>query len=125
MSLTNRQIFKFGFLLRCADDGLTVEETKERIKQAAIALEQMEKQGLVGGLLNALTRLGWLGLGAGAIGGTAGGYTVGKMTEKETDPEEIKRQELIAAYQQEADRIRRAARRRMYRPAVPRRPSLA
>jgi hypothetical protein len=141
MSLTNRQAFKFGFLLQCASEGLSVEETRERIKEAAVALGKMEKSGqgigaaigslgrgamgLGGGALRLLTSLGWLGMGVGGLAGLGGGYTLGKMTEKETDPEEVKRQELIAAYQQEADRLRRAAQRRMYRPAAPRKPRLS
>ena len=32
--LDERQAFKFGFLLRCADEGLSPEELDDRIKQA-------------------------------------------------------------------------------------------
>jgi hypothetical protein len=41
MSLTREEAFKIGFLLRCADEGLTPEETAQRIKQASM----MNKEG--------------------------------------------------------------------------------
>lgn len=141
--LSPREAFTFGFLLRCADEGLDPDETRGRIKLAADYLRNIQgfdftKESsqllghalsgggkAIGGLASLAKSLGIVGLlGSGATG-LAGGYLAGKVTDKEVDPDEIKQQELIAAYQQEADRIRRASKLRAYRnqQASPRRPS--
>jgi hypothetical protein len=153
MSLTPRQAFKFGFLLRCADENLSEEETQGRIKlamdrltwdgqpvpiDAAIIereIAEWEKQaagGIIGGLgqgLGAvgglLKDLGWVGLLGGAGAGALGGYSAARMTKKDVDPKEMKKQELIAAYKQQAERIRRQMAARSYRqPKAPRAPRL-
>ena len=76
MSLTNREAFKFGFLLRCADENLSQEETQERIKAAADhlhwdgqprveaavveqTLQDWEKRSDVSGVLNFLQNAAW------------------------------------------------------------------
>ena len=41
MSITEKEAFELGFLQRCADEGLTPEQTERRIKQA----ESLVKQG--------------------------------------------------------------------------------
>lgn len=138
--LNTREAFKFGFLLRCADEALSREDTQARVKMASGALEDMEKRAGAGagagaiaggmasgvwGALKLVPSLAWLGAGAAGVSGLAGGYGLGKMTEEESDIGDIKKQELIAAYQQQADRIRRAMRSRAYRNASkPRKPRL-
>lgn len=148
MSLTPRQAFKFGFLLRCADENLSDAEVQARVKyamdrftwdgQRALpidrsvvlqALTDWEKQANVAGLLrggvNLAKNLGWWGLMGGAGAGALGGYTAAKMTEEDIDPNEVKKQELIAAYKQQAERIRRQMLARSYRqPKAPRKPRL-
>jgi len=143
--LSPSEAFKFGFLLRCADEGLDPAETSGRIKLAAEFLRNIKETDFekaatiggiatgigkgIGGLASLAKNLGIVGLlGSGAVG-LGGGYLAGRLTDKEVDPDEIKQQELIAAYQQEADRIRRAAKLRAYRnqqssPRRPRSPSL-
>ena len=60
------------------------------------------------------------------LAGAAGGYGLAKMTSDDVNPDDIKNQELIAAMQQQADRIRRSMAVRRYRDAsAPRPPRLA
>lgn len=127
MSLTTRQAFKFGFLYHCAEQGLTREQAEARIKTAAALLE---KEATLGSLANtglqALKSLGVYGLGASAAGGLGAGYGLAQLTEPQSDPEEIKKQELIATYKQQVDRIRRSMAARSYRDTAtkPRAPML-
>lgn len=131
--LDERQAFKFGFLLRCADEGLTPEQTAGRIKAAGERLARVKAAGwgdavasLAGNIPKIFTNLGMLGVGASALGGAGAGIGLAHLTGGEADPEETKRQELIAAYQQQADRIRRSTLARRYRDRgnKPRKPSL-
>ena len=138
MSLTNREAFKFGFLLRCADENLSPEETQERIKAAADhfrwdgrprvdaslveqVLQAWEKRSsdTISDLLGLLgsTAVGGLGLAAG-VGGL-GGYGLAKAMRPQVDADEIKQQELVAAYKQQTDRIRRLMAARSYRQNQP------
>lgn len=127
LALTPSQMFKAGFLLRCADEGLSEAETAGRMQAAHQLTLQCEKQGLFEGAATALTglikNLGLLGIVAGGLAGGAGGYAVGSAMADPAQPEDVKRQELIAAYQQHADRIRRQGARAQYRPAQLRKPS--
>jgi hypothetical protein len=142
MSLTPRQQFKFGFLLRCADEGLTLEQTHERVKEA-LAFHEKEAgiAEIISGALkgigsaaggvaegvgkaapvvaDAAKSLGLLGLGGAAVGGIGAGHLAALAGEKEIDPEEIKKQELIATYRQQADRVRRNMAARSYRDDTP------
>lgn len=120
MSLTQRQAFKFGFLMRCADEGLTAEETLERVKTAAALAhgEPLIKEALIPEALNILYKGGLLGLAGGALAGAGGGYMLAKATDKEVDPEEQKVNELIAAYRRNAARaeqMRKARQRQIER----------
>lgn len=153
MSLTQRQAFKFGFLLRCADEDLSDAQTQDRIKYAmdrltwdgqtplsidaavveqAIIEWQEKTAGIfgaagkgIGGAANLVKRLGWMGLLGGAGAGAAGGYLTAKMTEDDANPGDMKKQELITAYKQQAEQIRRQMAARSYRPTkAPRAPRL-
>jgi len=126
--LDQRQAFKFGFLLRCADEGLTPEQTQVRVKEACDRLEQIKTAnvlGGIGGIGKFLMNAGLLGLGGSAALGAAGGAGLASLMEEDADPEDVKRQELAAAYQQQAERIRRSMASHSYRPSTaPRKPSL-
>lgn len=114
--MSPRQLFKFGFLLRCADEGLTPAQTQLRI---AACLEKVAADGSGWGhmLADAGLGLGALGLAGAGAGGAGLGYMAARMTEPQADPETAKQQELIAAYKQYADHARRLAARRTYRPS--------
>jgi hypothetical protein len=112
--MTPREGFKFGFLLRCAEEGLTAAEAQERAARA-------EKRAQVGSAIwnlgtkipGAAWDLGTKGLVLGTAGvagiGGLGGYGLAKMQEGEVDPAEIQRQELIDAYTSQAELARRKA----------------
>lgn len=124
-TLTPNQMFKVGFLLRCADEGLSEEATAERVQAAQWFVDHIEKQGGLGGdVIKVIKNLGLWGLVAGGLAGGAGGYTAGLMTDEPADPEEVKKQELVAAYQQHADRVRRQSARGHYRSMGLRKPQL-
>ena len=119
--MTPREGFKYGFLLRCAEEGLTVKQAEVRATRA------LEKHGgfdawdtavSIGGGLKDLAlggagkALSWgipLGIGTAAGAGALGGYGLAKLREGDTDPEEVQRQELIAAYRNQAELARRKA----------------
>lgn len=136
MPLTPQEAFKFGFLLRCADENLDDDQIQARVKYAVDRLQwrgeplidgnlvhekiaAVRKQGFdVGGmasgaghlgsaLIKALTSAGAWGLAGGAGIGALGGYTAAKLSDKDIDPEEVKMQELIEAYRQHTNNIRR------------------
>jgi hypothetical protein len=115
--MTDRDAFKIGFLLRCAEEHLTAEETRGRIKSA-------HWTGTVAGLgaLGAGT-----GLAASAGIGAGAGWLGAKLTEPDMDAEDAKMQELIAAFRQQADQAKRTAARIAYRtrPLRPRGRSLS
>lgn len=125
MALSSKEQFRFGFLLRCAEEGIGANEIRGRVKMAGPARD------IAGTALNALKlwatiplHIGTLGLGGAALAGSAGGYGLAKATEEEIDPEEAKRQELIATYQQQADKARRSMARQRYRGQTPVAPKL-
>jgi hypothetical protein len=123
--MTPKEGFKYGFLLRCAEEGLTIKEAEAR---AARGLEKQAEEGLVGKVLgdlysggkNLITGTpGFIAehgpkiLGVGALGaagvGSLGGYGLAKMQEGDVDPEEIQREELISTYRAQAELARRKA----------------
>jgi hypothetical protein len=118
--MTERQQFILGFLGRCAQEGLTEAETSIRIE----ALEQTVKTAAEGGLgvwdtikvPLLLTSLASLGVGAG------GGYLAAHAGQPQLEPEELKQQELLAAYRHYTNLMRRASRQRL--PVAPRTPRL-
>ena len=115
--MTPQEAFRFGFLLRCADEGLTAEQMSERVKHAIWYPSPVRTAKLI-------ATLALLGLVGGSGVGAAGGYGAAKLMEQEIDPAIAKRQELAATYQQQAQRLRRLHQQRYYRdaatPAAPR-----
>jgi hypothetical protein len=110
MSLTPREAFRFGFLLRCAEVGLSAADGEQLITQ------HLQKQaGWLGTAGKAIGTAGAAGLGLAAVGGMGAGYLGAKMTENVMDPEEAKKRELIAAYMQQTDYAKRMAARTKYR----------
>lgn len=122
--MTPREGFKYGFLLRCAEEGLTAREAEARaargLEKRAAGFWGSLAGSLGSGIANTATNVitgtpafgaKWLGagLGAAALGAGAGGYALGKLREGEIDPEEVQREELIAAYRTQAELARRKA----------------
>lgn len=128
--MTPEENFRFGFLLRCAEEGCSVQEIQDRVKYANV-LGTAAGTALKWGI--PLTMAAGVVLPAAAtLAGTAGvvgaGDRVGKqlagMTDPNLDPEDIKRQELINAYRLQAEQIRQRAKRQTYRQSKPKAPSL-
>jgi hypothetical protein len=145
--LTQCQAFKAAFLHSCMEQGFTLDETHELVKQACSQLSG-EKQatgpwpwlkdnipglsiandvvgGTVGGLASAAPGLAvgaYLGIPA-AAGGLAG-YGIAQLEGlNDEDPSEIKTQEKIEAYRRAAARaaLQRSlrAKRESHRPSRP------
>ena len=137
MALTPKEQFRLGFLLRCAEEGCDAEAVRGRTKLAGelrelvrldVADDLREKTavGGIGTLLGALgatvkgyamapLHLAAIGLGGAGLVGAGLGYGAAKLNDDDVDPEEAKRQELIAAYRMQADKARRRAARTGYR----------
>lgn len=131
--LTRSECFRMGFLMRCAEEGCTPEEVAARVafgqeKSADWDVTSMFTKP-VGKALSAAKFLALLplrasgyGILAGAGLGAAGGYGLAKMQNGTLDPDEAKRQELISAYQFQAELARRRASQFSYRKAAPQSP---
>lgn len=144
--MTPHDAFKLGFLLRCAEEGCTPDEIRGRVKTATL-LKQSAGPAITAGtgigakmlakfkglgkalpLWAGFTQLPYyatsLGLAASAATGAGAGYGLAKLQNQDVDPEEAKRQELIAAYKLQAELARQRASRRSYRQPIPSSPRL-
>lgn len=110
MPLTAREAFKVGFMLRCADEGLTPAQAQERIEKAAgffkestrflePVVQAVKPLSTVAETVEAnkpvskfLTNILW---GAPLAVGAAGGYAAHKLTANDIDEEDVRKQELI------------------------------
>jgi hypothetical protein len=94
-------MFKAGFLAKCVEDGLTLPEIKQRVKQA-IHVKKAD------GLLESLAQAPVAGLlGAGALGTALGHMVIGPSVyetfkERKSTPEELMHQELVGEYDRQA-----------------------
>lgn len=130
--MTPKEKFKVGFLLKCAEAGLTMDQTHEVIRRTQTALEKhaVGEGTPIGAVWNALKAIGGKGLDVSkavvnkavdwaptiAIGGPvalgvgvggAGGALAAKATDfSDDDPEDIKTQELIDEYERLAEQTR-------------------
>jgi hypothetical protein len=125
--VTPREGFRFGFYYRCAEEGLDATGARER---AGRALEKRADDkgwwpvikgiggGIGGGIGSIGKHLAGLGLLAGVGGpialGTGVGLGLANAREQDIDPEEVRRQELIAAYNFHADQARQRAKLRHF-----------
>lgn len=120
--MTNHEAFRFGFLLRCADEGLSSEQIDARVKQAS-AIKTADgimgswgnAPGALGALWDAIKSTTALGLAGSGLAGAGIGYTLANATAPSVTPEDVKQQELALAYKQQAERLRRLRKLRAYR----------
>ena len=126
MPLTPRQEFKVSFLQKCAEAGLTYEET---VGVAEDLLATMQKQafgfkdiigipktiidttrsgiGLTGDLAKIVGTAGLAGLGVTGGAGALGGYTAARMTDtNDEDVDDLKQREKIETYRRLAQQLR-------------------
>lgn len=136
--MTREEAFKFGFLLRCAEEGLSKAATDARAQRGCDLLATQTKSAnsfLEAIKAYALDPLRWGGEKAlnlamygiplsMAVGGAAG-WGLANATQPDADVEQAKAQEMLDTYQMLAEQARQnAERRRAYRPAAPSGPKL-
>jgi hypothetical protein len=110
--MTPQEAFKFGFLLRCAQEGLSPDQTRDRMakfaSRAKVALS-MPFEGTLNNLAGAAknvalsvpalaTRGTLASVALGGLGGVAGGYALSSAMDDAVDPNEARDEELIAEY---------------------------
>lgn len=102
--------FKRAFLLKCAEDGLSLEETHARIKSAIEKLAQQKKAdiaGLAGSGLKTVMDAGLLAaIGIPMVTGVIGGAAYNQLQPRES-VDHLKREDLRNEYYRLADSIRR------------------
>lgn len=106
--MTEQEAFKIGFLMRCADERLSPEATRARIKAAASLAKSAN------GLLDAAKDIGWKGLLTAAIAppaiGLGAGYGLASIHDDNYDIDEARKEEELAEYYRAIDRMSRANR---------------
>jgi hypothetical protein len=117
-----KQAFKAGFLLRCAEEGLNLDQMEERIakleKQAGIGSSAGAILGWPVGVTAGLARLAGKGIAGGVTmplagsmyAGGLGGWALANASKKPedvADPEDMKREDLRNEYLRLADEARR------------------
>jgi hypothetical protein len=117
--LTERQAFKVGFIGRCLEAGLTVEQMHDRVKEAAVKLAGVSE--LLGDAAGGAVRWGVpLALAAPPILGGLAGYGAAQLSDiDDTDVNEIKQRETINEYEQQRERLERERQARMLRTRRP------
>jgi hypothetical protein len=134
--MTPEQAFKIGFLFRCAEQGLSQQETGALVKQAIATFRtkqaSIEKQailpaailsalgglgsgmmGLGGKVVGALPGLastgGALAIGAPVLAGAGTGYLAAKMTQSDNRDAlaEAKQEEVVGEYERLTDEAKR------------------
>lgn len=102
-SMSTKESFKAGFLLRCAEEGLTLDQINDRLDEA-LTKKASEGDMLGQGLGLAAT----VGLGLPLAGGAFTGYLRHKAEVGAAPPiEHYQRLELINKYRELADRAKR------------------
>jgi hypothetical protein len=114
--MNSHEAFKIGFLCRCADEGLTPEQTAVRIKQAATLPKQAGFNPLtwgkpVGSGIDWLWQRAKVPMVAGPPAlGVLGGYALSKAKADTFDVDEAKRDEELTEYQRAIDQLARSQR---------------
>jgi hypothetical protein len=116
--LTPEQAFRAGFMLRCAEEGLTGSALDERCAQAAEFAKQAANttlESVLGLATKPLIYAPLLGIGAGAgVGALAGAMTAPEDPGKIRRPPflaQVQNAELADTYRQQAAELRRLAAR--------------
>ena len=96
--MTPREAFKLGFRQKCAADGLSDEETLERIRHAKFMLgdEGLQKEAIWPSASNGFDWSQWI---APPLLGIAGGGLLAHATNADYDVTEAKKREELAEYQ--------------------------
>ncbi len=104
--MTPKEAFKAGFLIRCAEEGLSDEATHERIKTALFDVGSiMRGIGSIGSAIAGPALL--TGVGLPIVAGVTGGHLAAKAVDDDSDVNEAKTDEILAEYRRLADQARR------------------
>lgn len=115
--LTDRENFKFAFMSRCIEEGITTpDEIHQTVKRAIDELEsppqEKKADGIAASFMDALSRMGSVALpvalAAPPILGAGAGYMAARAGDvDDADVEEVKRQELIQELRRQTRKIQR------------------
>lgn len=109
--MTNVEAFQFGFLLKCAEDGLPPAQVVERIEKLAALKDWIPSTKTLWDQGKNLAQLGVVGAAApalaGALGGGALGYGLARAQDEPLTAEEARKEELIAEYKRAIQEITR------------------
>jgi len=103
--LTVKEAFKVGFMLRCADAGMTGEQASDCAQKAASLLTKKAYigQSVVDNLPGAAVGLG---LALPVMAGAGVGYLASEAATPEVDADDVKKRELIDEFRHYARRAR-------------------
>lgn len=107
--MTPKEAFKLGFMSKCADAGLTPEETHQKAREAIAMIKAAE--GLLSLPSTVLKGLLFPLLAVPPIAGITGGYALSKLQDNAFDLSEAKKREEIAEYERALQRLRTVAKR--------------
>lgn len=113
--MDDAQLFKLGFLTRCAEEGLIGDELAARLGRVSEFNEKTA--GVVGDIATAAGGIAGLPVAVSLLGGGALGYGAAKLTAPKLDEDDMKNQELINTYKVMAARARSRRKLREYRTA--------
>ena len=110
--MNSRECFQLGYLLWCADHGLTQEETHAHVKRAFLAnvlgeVVEIPGRALAAVINNALPIAAAAGIGVPLAAGATGGYLAAKAVDDNTDVDEAKTDEELAEYQRLTEHAQR------------------
>ena len=114
--MTPREAFKIGFLMQCADEGLSGEQTAGRISQLA---DRLEKAAGLGDVLDTAKSGLVTSLAIPVAAGAGIGYLAHRAAVPEVDEDDVKKRELIDEFRHYARRARDKQKVRSLRLAMP------
>jgi len=112
--MTDKEAFKIGFLLKCAEEGLSEEQVERRIiKKSFMGLDVGKWVDRAGHTAKWVAdKAFWPAMIAPPLAGIAGAYALSKAQDDTHDVEEAKKREEISAYRRAVDQLNRSSRKR-------------
>ncbi len=127
--MNDRQVFKFEFMNRCIENGLTSPEQMLKVAEtvmvkaggafSSIPVVGGALDGVSGAVSGAVSSLGPLAAGAllagpPLVGAVGGGLLAKSQDVSDYDTDEYKKQEVVDTYRRETDRLKRQGLLRRY-----------
>ena len=107
--MTDKEAFKIGFLMKCAEEGLTPSQVESRITDSVAIIKKAETNAW--DVLKTVTGKAWpLALAAPWVAGGLGGYALSQAGDEMYSVEEAKKREELAEYYRAIDQLKRAER---------------